>query len=165
MRTRVARCAQSWRKHSDFGRQRFDLARANAAQIDLADELPRSGGVGKCDALPDACPEHGRIMFGERGTGFARDDRARSAAVEHEARDDLGPEHTGFAEQSQHLARRPAIERRGRRGHEHDVGGEQRGARDAGDARWPIDDDMVGVAGEHGQLAVQRLARQAKYPE
>ena len=64
-------------------------------------------------------------------------------------------------DQLQHLARGPAVERRRLRGDQHQVGGEQRRAHQPGDARRPVDDDVIGVAGEFRRLAMQRVARQA----
>ena len=47
------------------------------------------------------------------------------------------------------------------RGDQDEIGGEQGRAQQAGDARRPVDDDVIGVAGELGRFAVQRVARQA----
>ena len=86
---------------------------------------------------------------------------ARGAAVEHEAGDELRAEDARLGDQLQHLARCPAVERRRLRGDQHEIGGEQRRAHQAGDARRAVDDDVVGVAGELRRFAMQRVARQA----
>ena len=86
---------------------------------------------------------------------FAGDDGARAAAVEREAGDELGPIDAGLCEEGQHFGRGPAIE--GRRLHrdQHQVGGEERGAHEAGDTRRSVDDDVIDIAGDLRCLAVQ----------
>ena len=100
-------------------------------------------------------------MIGQGLGGLAGDDGARRASIEHEARGKLGPEDPRFGDQLQHLARRPAIERRGLGRNENEVGGEERRAHQPGDAGWSINDDVIGVAGEFGRFAMERVAGQA----
>jgi hypothetical protein len=59
------------------------------------------------------------------------------------------------------LAGRPAVERRGLRGDQHKVSGEQGRTHQSGDAGWPVDDDETGVSREFGRLPMQRVARDA----
>ena len=63
----------------------------------LEDEAAGARGVGEDDALADACGEHRRIVIGERLGRLAGDDRARGAAVEHEAGDELRAKDARFA--------------------------------------------------------------------
>ena len=58
-----------------------------------------------------------------------------------------------------------ALQRRRRGGDQHQIGGEQSGARDAGDPRRAIDDHMIGVSGDRWQLAMQRFTRQTEDTE
>ena len=134
---------------------------AGLCLVDVEDEAAGLRGVGEDDALADRGREHRRIVLGERLGGLAGDDGARGAAVQHEAGDELRAEDARLVDQLQHLARCPAVERRWLGGDQHDVGGEQRRAHQAGDARRPVDDDVIGVTRELGRFAVQRVARQA----
>ena len=86
---------------------------------------------------------------------------ARGAAVEHEAGGELRAVDARFAEQRQHLGRGPAVERRRLHRDQHEVGGEQRRAHQAGDTRRPVDDDVIGVARELRRFAMERVAREA----
>ena len=104
-------------------------------------------------------------MIGQGLGGLAGDDGARRASIEHEARGKLGPEDPRFGDQLQHLARRPAIERRWLGRNENEVGGEERRAHQPGDAGWSINDDVIGVAGELGRFAMERVAGQANDAE
>ncbi len=44
---------------------------------------------------------------------------------------------------------------------QHEVGGEQRGSHQPGDARRPVDHHMIDIARQLGRLTVERVARQA----
>ena len=93
-------------------------------------------------------------MIGERSGGFAAKDGARSAAIEDEAGDEIGPINARFGDERQHLGGSPAIE--GRRLHrdQHQVSGEQRRAHETGDTRRPIDDDVIGLPGQFRRFPV-----------
>ena len=105
--------------------------------------------------------EHRRIVIGERLGRLAGDDGARAAAIQHEAGGELRAVDARLAEQRQHLGRRPAVERRWLHRDQHQVGGEQRRAHQAGDARRPVDHHMIGVARQFRRFAMKRVARQA----
>lgn len=92
---------------------------------------------------------------------LARDDRSRAAAVQNDAGDQLWTEDARFADELQHLAGRPAVERRGLRRDQHEISGEQGRTHQCGDARRPVDDDVTGVSREFGCLPMQRVAREA----
>jgi hypothetical protein len=134
---------------------------AGAVLVELATRRPDCAASAKATRWPMRAGEHRRLVIGERFGGLAGDDRARGAAVQHEARDELRAEDARLVDQLQHLARRPAVERRWLGGDQHEVGGEQRRAHQPGDARRPVDDDVIGVAGDLRRLAMQRVARQA----
>src|ERR1700676_2795936 len=55
----------------------------------------------------------------------------------------------------------PSVERRRLRRDQDEIGGKQRRAHQTGDARRPVDNDVVGIAGEFGRLQVQRIAGKA----
>jgi hypothetical protein len=93
------------------------------------------------------------------------DDRSGAAAVENEAGYELWTEDAHFADELQHLAGRPAVERRRPRRDQHQVSGEQGGTHQYGNARLPIDDDVTSVSGELGRFAVQRVASKADAAE
>jgi hypothetical protein len=82
------------------------------------------------------------------------------AAVQHEARGELRPIYAR-AEQREHFGGGPAVERRRLHRDQHEVGREQRRAHQPGNARWTVDDDVVGVAGQLRRFTVERVAGQA----
>ena len=77
------------------------------------------------DTLADGAGEHGGIVIGQRLGRLAGDDGARAAAVEHEPGDERRAEQACFAEQRQHLGRRPSVEGRRLNRDEDEIGGEQ----------------------------------------
>ena len=100
-------------------------------------------------------------MLGQRLGGLAGDDGARGAAIQDKAGDEsaagrCAPRRSASASRPM-PSRRTAKAGRGPAR----VGGEQRRAHQTGDARWPVDDDVIGVAGQLGRFAMQRVARQA----
>ena len=138
-----------------------DLARSVTCGVDVEDEASGARGVREGDALADTRGKRRRIVISEAVGGLAGDHGARGAAVEHKTRDELRAEDARFLQQLQHLGRAPAVEGRRLRGDQDEIGGEQGRAQQAGDARRPVDDDVVGVAGELRRFPVQRVARQA----
>ena len=88
-----------------------------------------------------------------------------AAAVQHEARGDLWAIDARLAQQAQHLGRGPAVERRRLYRDQHEVGGEQRRAHQAGDTRRSVDDDMIGGARDLRRLAMERVARETHHAE
>ena len=103
---------------------------------------------------------NGRIVFGERLGGLACDDGARATTVEHEPSDKRRAEQACFAEQCQHLGRRPSVEGRRLNRDEDEIGGKQGRSHQPGDAGRPIDHHMIGTARQFGRFAVQGVARQ-----
>ena len=80
---------------------------AASAPVRLVDEPPCAGGFGKGHALADARRQHRRLLVGERRGGVTGDHRARGAAIEDEARAQLGAEDPSLVEQAQHLGPTP----------------------------------------------------------
>jgi hypothetical protein len=72
----------------------------------------------------------------------------------------LRAEDARLVDQLQYFAGGPPIERRRLRRDQDQIGGKQRRTHQTGDARRPVDNDVVGIAGEFRRLAVQRVARQ-----
>ena len=122
---------------------------------------PLPAASAKADALPDCRSEYRRVVVDEQFGCLVRDDRSRAAAIENEAGGELRPEDARFTDELQHLAGRPAVERRGLRGDQHKVSGEQGRTHQSGDAGWPVDDDVTGISRELGRLPMQRVAREA----
>ncbi len=106
-----------------------------------------------------------RILLEECVSRLASDDRACGAAVQEHPRAQLRAEDARLIQKPEHLARRPAVERRWLRRDHDEVGGQQSRAGDAGDSRRPIDDDMVDLASEVGKLLVKRLAGEPQHAE
>ena len=100
-------------------------------------------------------------MVDEQFGCLASDDRSRAAAVQNEAGDELRAKDARFDDELQHLAGRPAVERRRLGGDQHKVSGEQGRTHQSGDARRPVDDDAMGVSRELGSIPVERVAREA----
>ena len=82
----------------------------------------------------------------------------RRAVGEHEPDSDLGAEDAGFAEQPEHHCRCPAVERRWQYRDEDEVCCEERGAHQPGDARRPVDDDVIDAARQLGRVAMECIA-------
>ena len=99
-------------------------------------------------------------MVDEQFGCLASDDRSRAAAVQNEAGDELRAKHARFDDELQHLAGRPAVERRRLHGDQHKVSGEQGRTHQSGDARRPVDDDVTGVSRQFGRFSMQRVARE-----
>ena len=91
-------------------------------------------------------------MVDKQFGGRSGDERAGGAAVEHEAGDELGTEDARLRDELQRLAGGPAIEWRGLRRDQDEIGREQGRARQAGNARRAVDNDMAGVSRELGRL-------------
>jgi len=87
------------------------------------------------------------------------------AAVQHHAGGEFRPEDARFAEQPEHLGRRPAVEGRRRGRDQHEVGREQRRTGHPGGARCAIDDHVIGIRCDGGQLAVQGFSGEAQHAE
>ena len=104
-------------------------------------------------------------MVGQRLSRFACKHGACIAAVQHETGRKLRPVDARLTDERQHLCRGPTVERRWLHRDEHEIGGEQRRTHQAGDARWPVDHDMIGIASEFGRLPVQRIAGEANDAE
>ncbi len=94
-----------------FGGERGDLPRCGRCIVLLGREPPGLHDIGESDALTDRGQERRRIMLGERLGGFAGEDRASGTAVQDEPRLEFRSIDPRFAEQRQHLGRRPAVER------------------------------------------------------
>ena len=122
-------------------------------------------GDGECDALADGRGKHGWVVIGERLGCLAGEQGARAATVQHEARRQFGPVDAGLCHQRQHFSGRPAVERRRLHRDQHQVAREQSRTHQAGDARRPVNHDMIGVAGQFWRLAMQGVTRKADNAE
>src|SRR5271166_4190801 len=160
-RRRVWQCGRSSHDPLDLGGERGDFARGMAVVVDLADQPAAACGVGEADGLPDHRGEHGRVVVDEQLCCLAGEDRSRATAVENEAGGKLRAEDARFDNELQHLAGRPAVERRRLRRYQHKIGGKQSRTHQSGDAGRPIDDDVAGVSREIGRFPMQRVARKA----
>ncbi|GCE84551.1 hypothetical protein MSKU9_2692 [Komagataeibacter diospyri] len=96
----------------------------------------------------------------QRQPGFAGDDRARGAAVQHEAGQQAGTEEARVLQQPQHLGRGPAVERRGLGRDQHQVGGQQGRAQQCRYSRWTVDHDVIRPLSQCRSFVMQRVARQ-----
>jgi hypothetical protein len=106
-------------------REHGDLPGRGAVLIDLADEPAAARGVGESDPLADPRGERGWIVVDKQFGGRSGDERAGGVAVEHEAGDELGAEDARLRDELQRLAGGPAIEWRGLRRDQDEVGREQ----------------------------------------
>jgi len=126
---------RSWRDPHDFSGERCDLARRGALLRQFEHEAARLRASAKTTRWPTVLESTGGSCSASVSSRLAGDDRARAAAIQHEARGELRAIDAGLAKQVQHLGRGPTIE--GRRLHrdQHEVGGEQRRAHQSRDAR------------------------------
>ncbi|EXS68016.1 hypothetical protein BF95_01405 [Sphingobium sp. Ant17] len=92
---------------------------------------------------------------------LAPDDGGADAPVDDEGRAQSRPEHLRLADQRHHLGAGPEVVGAGLHGDQHALGRQQRGARQSGNARWPVDDDVIGPPGEFWRFLMQRLAGKA----
>lgn len=96
-------------------------------------------------------------MVGEEFNRVASNDSARHVPIQDEPRDQLRSKDPRFREKLQHLAGRPAVERR-RLGWDKDqVRGEPRRPHQPGNARGPVNDQVTRVSRELGCLLVKRI--------
>lgn len=100
-------------------------------------------------------------LLGERVACLTADDGGADAPVDDEGRAQRRPEHLRLADQRDHLRRRPQVVGTGLHGDQHALCRQQRGARQGGDARRAVDDDVIGAAGQLRCFLVQRLAGEA----
>jgi hypothetical protein len=106
-------------------REHGDLPGRGAVLIDLADEPAAARGVGESDPLADPRGERGWIVVDKQFGGRSGDERAGGVAVEHEAGDELGAEDARLRDELQRLAGGLAIEWRGLRRDQDEIGREQ----------------------------------------
>jgi hypothetical protein len=164
-RRSLACCRRSSCKSLDFGSKRGNLARSPAAAVDLANQPAAAGRVGETDELADRRRQRRRIVVGEEFNCVASNDGARGAPVQDESRDQLRSKDPRFREELQHLAGRPAVERRRVGWDEDQVRCEQRGPHQSGNARGPVNDQVTCVSRELGRLLVKRIPCKANDAE
>ena len=154
--------ARSSRDPLDLGGERGDLARGGTVRQSTS---PTSRPLRAASAKPTRWPirrgEHRRIVVGKR-LGGARAMSVRAAQrLSTKRATSCGAEDARLGDELQHLAGGPAVERRGLRRDQDEIGREQGRAHQAGNARRPVDDDVAGVSRELGRLAMEGVARKA----
>jgi hypothetical protein len=145
----------------DLDGERGDLASGGSVVVDLADQAAAACSIGEAHALPNRRGEYGRVVIDEQFCRLAGNDRSRAAAVENEPGDESRAEDARFDNELEHLAGRPAVERRRLGRDQHEVSCEQSRTHQSGDARRTVDDDVTGVSRELGRLSMQSVARKA----
>mmetsp|Transcript_7178 Transcript_7178/g.12986 ORF Transcript_7178/g.12986 Transcript_7178/m.12986 type:complete len:230 (-) Transcript_7178:1869-2558(-) len=100
-------------------------------------------------------------LLGQRATCLASDYGGADAPIDDEGRAQRWPEHLRLADQRHHLGRSPQVVGAGLNRDQHALGRQQRGARQGGDARRAVDDDMIGPPGEFWCFLMQRFACEA----
>ena len=124
-------------------------------------ELHGARRFGEDHALADARGGSRRVVIRKALSGAARDEGARPAPLENEAREVRWTKHARLSDPSRHTRGGPAIERAWA------VWGLAPGQpqatrrRQGGDTGRAVEDDVVGMPGELGGLTTQRVARQA----
>ncbi|MCY1546563.1 hypothetical protein D9M68_825640 [compost metagenome] len=100
-------------------------------------------------------------MVGQGAARFAADHRGADAAVDGERRAQRRPEHLRLADQVDHLRAGPQVVGAGLHWDQYAFGGQQCRAGEGGDARWPVDDHVIGATSQLRGFLMQCLARQA----
>src|SRR5260370_26983659 len=101
----------SSRNPFDLGGERSDLACRRLVTRHFGDESSGAGGVREGDALANARSDRWRVIFGQCLGDLARNERAGSATVQNEPRNELGTEALSLLKEPQRLHARPAVER------------------------------------------------------
>jgi hypothetical protein len=99
-------------------------------------------------------------LIGERGARLAPDHRADHAPVDDEGGAQLRPVHPSLRDELHHLMAGPHVVSAGLHRNEHQVGGQQRGAREGRDAGRTIDHHEIRMQGDLRRFLVQRVPRQ-----
>src|SRR5260370_41922540 len=95
----------------DLSSERSDLACGRLATRHFRDKPSGARGIRENDTLANARGESRRLMFSHCLGDLARYERAGSATVQDEPRNEMGTEVPRLVKQPQCLGRRPAVER------------------------------------------------------
>ena len=106
--------------------------------------------------------QSGQRLFCQRLASFAADDGGADAPVDDEGRAEQRPEHLRLADQRNHFRAGPEVVGAGLHRDQHAArppASAERAKR--GDARRPVDDDVIGPPGEFWRFLMQRFACEA----